>query len=102
MIWTLSLRQIILFRLRKYVLIISNFKTTTATLSIFLIKVVDGTVLIDILNQINDKVTNMATEMAFLKEQISLIKKKEKNEPIWLTEVVSNCTNVFSLIKYFK
>ena len=72
MIWTLSLRQIILFRLRKYVLIISNFKTTTATLSIFLIKVVDGTVLIDILNQINDKVTNMATEMAFLKEQISL------------------------------
>jgi hypothetical protein len=31
----------------------------------------------------------MGEEMTFLKEQISLIKKKDKNETTWLTEVVS-------------
>jgi hypothetical protein len=50
---------------------------------------VDVSILLNLLNEINEKVTNMSTEIIFLKEQIGLIKKKDKNEHVWLTEVVS-------------
>ncbi len=46
-------------------------------------------VLINILTEINNKVTLMSEEILFLKDQIGLIKKRDKNEPTWLTEVVS-------------
>jgi hypothetical protein len=40
--------------------------------------------------------------MAYLKDQVNLIKKKDKNKTIWLTEVLINHLICFCLVIMFK